>query len=64
MRRKGEWRVPALTGTTVPFNNIPAWVMLTIIRQTECQTIVRKAVKHVVLLSPARACDLSSQKNL
>ena len=27
-------------------NNFPVWVMLTIIRQTECQTIVRKAVKH------------------
>lgn len=43
-------------------NNLPVWVMLTIIRQTECQTIVRKAVKHFVLLSPAQACDLSSQK--
>lgn len=27
-------------------NNFPVWVMLTIIRQTECQTTVRKAVKH------------------
>lgn len=43
-------------------NNLPVWVMLTIIRQTKCQTIVRKAVKHFVLLSPAQACDLSSQK--
>lgn len=43
-------------------NNLPVWVMLTIIRQTESQTIVRKAVKHFVLLSPAQACDLSSHK--
>lgn len=44
------------------YNNLPVWVMLTIIRPTECQTIVRKAVKHFVLLSPTQACDLSSQK--
>lgn len=34
-------------------DNLPVWVMLTIIRQMGCQTIVRKAVKHFVLLSPA-----------
>lgn len=44
------------------YNNLPVWVMLTIIRQTGCQTIVRKAVKHFVLLSPEQACDLSLQK--
>lgn len=61
-RRERGWRVSTLTGTTVLFHNLLAWVMLMIIRQTECQTIVGKAVKHFVLLSAAQAHDLSSQK--